>query len=497
MFKRNSMNKLCTLAIICCLSITSAFAADEIKYEKEILKAIKQNKIENLTEDYINQVQELACKQAYDKKEVIKALKTVDYLIKITQKFYGTNSQELARAYAQKADILSSFGSPSEAINAIKEAEKHAFLNLQNEEDANYIKNSYKHLYLQIEQPTKAKEYTTTESDKNQKILTEIQYLKNVDQYKKAIKKLKTLEKTALETNNKDLLADIYVIFLDIYKNSNNYKEVLNYLEKAEKLEKEYDYLKYPIVDTKSNYYKEFSEYKKAKEIILTNFPTKTEQEKAAVYDMLYDIDKTANNIELSLEYVKFIDNFYSQKYPKNSIERTKFIYDKYLAVYKDLNNKKKAEEYFKKIEELIVPEKEIAPILYANYLVERAHFNGYIDNHEKAKEAFEQAISIYEKIEPSKHILAEVYGYYAEYNFYENNKIGFKYIKKAIKHNKKYYSNSNKTLADFYEKLIKFYAETGNNKKAQKYLNKTIALYTQMYGENNIKTIEKKKIQL
>ena len=128
MIKKNPVNKLFTIAVICCLTVSPVFASDEIKYEKDIIKAAKQNKVENTTTEYLDNIDMLIFKQAYQNEDFKKALKTADYKIKVYETLYGKNSIQLRDAYFSKAELTLHAGLASEAEKAFIEAKKIAEL---------------------------------------------------------------------------------------------------------------------------------------------------------------------------------------------------------------------------------------------------------------------------------------------------------------------------------------------------------------------------------
>ncbi len=357
MFKRNSMNKLCTVAIICCLAITPAFSTDEIKYEKEILKAAKQNKIENITTEYIDNINMLIPKQAHELEDHKQALKLADYKLKIYETVYEKNSIELRDAYLDKAVVAIHAGLANESFKALEESKKIAETIQQDTTYRDNINFTIKEIHSNLDNSTKAFLLVkSVEKDPIQKEIRPMVFLAQAGEIKKALKELKKIENRAIKTKNNDLLAGVYEQRIISLCEINNYKEMKNYIEKAENLLKDYPHLKGTIDYAKITYYKEADQHDIARKILKENMPRTTDKEKMAYYTTLFDVENFAKNYKEAEKIGKIVEQLYEDNYPDKSIQLARMVYDRLLELYFNTNDYKKIEEYLDKYREITEP---------------------------------------------------------------------------------------------------------------------------------------------
>lgn len=494
MNKKNVINKLCTVAIISCLAIVPVFAMEEIKYEKEIIKAVKQDKVENVTIEYLDNIDMLVCKQGYENQDFKKALKTADYRIKAKEAFYGKNSIEVRDAYFSKAELALHAGLVEESTKAYIEAKKISGLNPQEETLKEKIDRIDEVRNNAFENATESAKYLEKrEQDLLQRKLGVLVYQSQAGDVKNVLKELKKLENKAIKTKNNELLASVYEQRINLLCEINNYKEMWAYIEKAEEVLPDFPHIKGTIDYVKVTYYKEMSQYEKAIEQLNANYKKDTDNDKLSYYATLFDVEKDAKNYKEAAKCAKNIEKILDEKYPEKSIQFTRVIYDKFIDLYKDMNNDKKVLEYLEKYREIVEPIKDQAPILYAKYLEKLGNYQASKEDYINAENTLMQSAEIFENFEPKSHTLANLYRTISNTKI-ENGNIenAIKYINKAIDHNSKYYSDTNKDLADLYIDLAFFLSNNGNFEKGKMYLNKGLTIYRMIFGDNNVKTLQK-----
>ena len=494
MNKKNVINKLCTVAIISCFAVAPVFAMEEIKYEKEIIKAVKQDKVENVTQEYLDNIDMLVFKQGYENQDFEKALKTADYRIKAKESFYGRNSIEVRNAYFSKAELALHAGVVDEAFTALHEVRKIVEVIKRDETLKEKALRIAEVIHSSFENTTKVANIISKTSDKqNQREIDKLLYLSQSGDVKFVFKELKKLENKAIKTKNNELLVNVYAAQLNLLCEVNDYKKMWAYVEKAEKMLTDFPQLKGTIDYVKVTYYKEMSQHEKAIEYLNANYKKDTYNDKLSYYGTLFDVQQDAKYYKDAYKTINKLESLYLEKYSENSLQLLKMVYDANLNLYQNTRNDELFNEYIEKYREIVEPIKDKAPILYAKYLEKLGNYQSHKKDYQNAKSTLLQAAKLYEEYEPKSHALAEIYKKISEVedrneNLYE----AIEYIVKAIEHNNKYYSDTSKNLADYYLHFSSLYSKSNDFEKGKIYLNKGLSIYRMIFGDNNVKTLQK-----
>ena len=483
--------KLSTLTLICCLAIAPVFAQEEFNEEK-FLKEIKKAKAENLNDDSIDKVKGLLFNKLFEEKNGIKTLKIANIEVEASRKLYGEDSLGLGYAYTDLIDTSIYTQSPLKVLELIKKAEAISQKHPTDKSLHINTQRNYETLYSHFEQPSKALKYVIARSDEAEKEEHQLRYIKAQENAKQTLKLLKDLEKEAIKTNNESLLSKVYSYYITVYSDTDNYNEMFKVIEKAEKYTPNDKGLEGAIVNAKNTYEKETSQFDKARELIEEYYKDKTYIEKLEYHNMLCDIEKDSKNLEKAIEHIEQMNDFYSDSFPKDSKMFAHYIYEKFIDVYKDMEEFKKVKKYVDEYKELTEASKEITPIYYAKYLDKLSSYEQAINDHKAALNERKRAAILYETYEPTAHKLAELYKDIAESNVnLGNTNAAIEYSKKALEHNLKYQGETEKDLKDVYSVLARTYAQIGNTEEEEKYLDKAISVYSNLLGKNNVKTLQ------
>lgn len=479
--------KLSTLTLICCLAISPVFAQDEFNEEK-FLKQIKKEKIENLNKESLGKLSGFLYKKLFEERNGNEALEISNIEVEGSKYLYGENSLELGYAYTNLITTSIFTQSPLKTLELIKKAEE---ISQKHPTDTSLHRNTqsnYETFYSHFNQPTKSLEYVVAKSDEYDRKIHQLRYTAEQENEKETLKLLKKLEKEALETNNDSLLATVYSYYLSLYLSIDDYPKMFEIIKKAENIPS----LKETVIRTKSSYYKDLSQFDKARELMQELNKGKTYTEAIDNIGALFYIENESKNLEKALSYINYLNNYFEKRYPKDSSLFAKYTYEQLIDINKSIDNDKEVRKYLEKFRLLVEESKDVTPIYYAQYLYKLGNYELYKQNFEKAIKIQKTAIALYEKHEPAAHKLAELYKDIAEAEINNGNvENAFNYIKKAEEHNLKYHGETEKDLKDIYSIYARIYARVGDTSNEEKYLDKAISTYSELLGRNNVKTLQ------
>ncbi len=493
--------KLCTLSVLCCLSLTPVLAED--LYPQENLRGfIQEYKMKDLTPEYISSVEMLLNEQC-NNGNFETAEKTADYFVDVTKKYYGKNYEKTAFAYLKLAGLYRDKLIIDKAFENINKAQSIIKRNKNNQNLKNALYNEYVQIYSQINQPFDAITYMVKIPDEQYSSASEL-----AAKYKR--------------------IAELYVQAGDYKNASQTFKKAIDIFNSNSNTNK------YELMGTYSEL-SDISNYIEAKKCIdsliavANSFPAKdigvridaqlkklqnqSVKNKKQLDELAVLIEKNKNPFQqLSMAWL-YIAYYYEQNNPKMEKKYRDYV-NKFHQEFDwskvPANSLKLAEKYEheinssfwnydeaqKKVDsalDFIAPVKKYVPVIYSKFLVKGAQVNLANGNYKKAKKYIKEAQKTLNKtLEEPKYQIAELYDLYSEFYGVQNDKENaLEYNSKAVDKFIELKGENNDETAGRYLKTASIYLDMGNKVEAAKYADKFLASVINKYGKNNIRTYD------
>ena len=496
--------RIFTLTVICALTVLPIYAA-ETSTNNEIQKAVIEMKMDNLSTQYLDEVEKLFYNQR-DLQEYNTALKTVNYLINASIKYNGENHPQTAFAYIARARYYTELMIPNLAKKDLDKAFDISNYNNSNIDLKSNILTSYIGYYLALEEPYQAMKYIKEVINLEKESVSKYRELGQI--YSK-MKNLKEAEKYFSQyydgikdiTNNEEELFNYHLMMAQMYQETkmldlyraemNKAEEILNTIDKNK------DELKILINTCKIQYFIDTKEFDKALSLLnenndLISFAGKSYQKTNLIYHYL-DFYREQKNENQFKKYASKTDKFYKTIPSESLLYLT--LEEKQIDLNKDLNYFDKANEYANEALEKIETYKEFTPFIYGKYLRKLAEIKLSQGNTEETTILLDKALENYKKVAPeSAYEFYEIYKNYAELSNQKGNyEDSINYYNKAAKIIKELQGDKSNDLVDIYSGLAQTYIKIGKIEEAIPLTNEAVLIKENVYGKTHIKTIEEK----
>ncbi len=486
---------LCIIALLCIISAGQIFAQNNSIDHKHLLKPIRYEKINNLSPEYINSIEQLYLKQVSDK-EYNKALKTLDYLILANKSYYGDFSQEVGFSYLLRGRYYNGFMIFDKTKKDMDKVYELALKNKSKELLFNsYI--GYTNYYSAIEQHYDTIKYLNKLNDGSDRNNFESKYFNLASAYA-AARNFKTsynyyqkaYKEISANPNNLELKKFFYHLKLaTLYKDNSKYNLAFQNYNEAEKIlsniKDDDKSLLIRLNMEKIQHYQAVKNYTAQKELmdktaeILKEYGEEYQRENLVLNYIDYYKNKKCQNE--TKEYIKKAKKYNKGK-PKNSLMFLSLT-EKEIDVYKDFQQPEKADLLANKCIKSVEPVKEYAPLIYGKFLRKSAEVKKALNKIEESKLLLDEAKKIYESVLPeSAYEFYQLHKEYAElYNAQGKTDEAIKEYNTAIEINKALQGESHKDIAEIYEQLANIYSGR-DEKKAEEYRQKAEKIHQRSF---------------
>jgi len=477
---------LCIIALLCIITSGQIFAQNTQTDNKYLLKSIKQEKISNLSTEYLNSIEQLYNKQISNK-EYNKALKTLDYIILANKSYYGDYSPEAGFSYLLRGRYYNGLMIFDKTKKDMDKVYELALKNKSNELLFNsYI--GYTNYYSAIEQHYDTIKYLNKLNDKSNWNNFESKYYNLAEAYAAARNfqtaynyYQKAYNEISANPNNLDQKKFFYHLKLaNLYKDNSKYNLAFQNYNEAEKIlsnmKDDDKNLLITLNMDKIQHYQEVKNYPAQKELmdktaeILKEHGEEYQRENLVLnYIDYYKNKKCPKEAQ---QYIKEAKKYNAEK-PKNSLMFLSLA-EKEIDIYKDFQQPKKADLLANKCIKSIEPVKEYAPLIYGKFLRKSAEVKKVLNQTDEAQLLLDKAKKIYESVLPeSAYEFYELHKNYAElYLAQGKTDDAIKEYNTAIGINKALQGENHKDIAEIYEHLANIYSSQ-DEKTAQKYRQK------------------------
>lgn len=494
--------KLCTLAVVCVLTVLPTFADNQCT-EKDIQKSVVSMNMNNLSAEYLSQVEQLLYKQMHEAQDYDSALVTLNYFIDASKKYYGANNSLTGFAYVAKERYYSGLMIPNLAKESLDKTYEFYLLNQDSNDLKSNVLGDYVNYYSSIEQPYDSIKYLNELlkiQPKNANTYLAIgQIYLNMKNYKEA----ENLFKKYYEELQKDTNTNFFqyhISMANLYQSEGKLELFADELNEAENILKQKDNnidAKVDLNRSKIQYYIDALEFDKALSVLneteeLLSKYGKDVQKKNLIQQYI-DCYKDKQDLSNFTKYAKKIDKTYDSLPQESLIPMT--LAEKKIDIYKDLNKLDKADEYANTALAKLEPVKEFVPYLYGKYLKKAAEVKIQQDKTQEAKILLDKAIESHKKAAPeTAYEFYEVYKTYGElYNRDGNLDEALNYYNKAANILKPLIGEKGNDLADIYSSLANIYRNTDKLKEAVLMADKAYEIKEHCSGKNHVKTLESK----
>lgn len=292
--------------------------------------------------------------------------------------------------------------------------------------------------------------------------------------------------------SNADFLFKIYTNLVLCHKNLNEYESALKYFIQAKKMipflkKNKFDlailyqiigrtYLNLGDIDSARFYFiKSIEESKK--------YEPETPGQLGSFYSNTGIFYKNIGLNDEALKFYQLAENVFTKFNDKNNPELIS-IYSNIGSIYLMKGDYRHAEDYFQKSLFSLNLQKSLNPLLKITILRNLALVNMYVNDFEKAYKFLQESLKIYEKI-PGKEKQEFIYHMFARYYTYKKNfKEARKYYLLHIKNLETVHGTDNPSTASAYLNYGQFLNSINEFSAAEYYLNKSLKLYQQHFGE-------------
>ncbi len=502
----HSGRKIFVLTLACIFTILPAFSQNNLT-ENEVKKSVIENNMINLSEDYLSQVETLFYLQR-DIQDYEQAIKTVNYLINASTKYYGEANPQTGFAYLARARYYITIMIPDLAKKDLDKVYEIYQLNKDNQDLRNNILLGYVNFYSSTEENYNSLKYYNEALDKvennisaNKNIAQIYINMKNYKEAKKYIDKYYEDIQKDKENQNANLF-EYHMLNASYYQTKQEMVAFKEELNKAEEIIKSFENPKQTELQilfniNKVQYYLDMKQFDKAlilldenKELISKNGQ---EYQKQNILQQYLDYYKEQKDLNKFNKYAKNINKFYNTL-PSNSLLFLTLA-DKQIDLYKDLGKLSDADEYCQQALDKIEPVKDYIPYQYSKFLKKAAEIKQEANNLAEAKIYLDKTMESYKKVLPeTANEFNEIYKIYGDIAKSEKDMDKAKsYYEKAISIIKNIQGENSDDVADIYFNLANIYIETDKIDQAIAYANNAYKIKENLLGTNHIKTLKSK----
>lgn len=441
-FKFNK--KIFILTIVLVSTILPIYAENNFT-NKEISGFVKEMKMDNLSTQYLDEVEKLFYKQR-DLQEYNTALKTVNYLINASIKYNGENHPQTGFAYVARARYYTELIMPELAKKDLDKAYEIYKKNNKNLDLKSNILYSYADYYSNIEEYFEALKYLSEAIGSEQQSLCAYKaYAKlylNLRNNKVAKAFLDKYHDKILknETNQDMEMFEYHLLMSMLYQNEQNISLFNEELNKAEDILKKYQNsnpeLEILFNINKTQYLLDIKDFDKALTLLKKNKKLISkygkEYQKTNITQQFIDLYKDQKKLLKFNLHAKKMNRFYNSL-PDNSLLSLCLI-EKQIDLYKELGKYNEANTYIQEALNKIEPVKEYTPKLYGKFLRKAAEIKITEGKTKEAKIFLDKALESYQKTIPEDSFeFYELYNTYGNLeNLVQNEKEANNYHKKA-----------------------------------------------------------------
>lgn len=498
----NAKNILCSVLLVSCLYSIPVFAQDDVQYtDKELQKCVSQLKMDGLSDQYLVQIEQLVYNQVQNR-QYDKALKTAQYLINASKKYYGVNHSRTGFAYIARARVYQNMALYNKSIQDLDIANSICQKNLTDFDFVNNVMLTYAMQYRATLQYNKTVEYLKkTLSKEYQYNGMSYVYSELANSYAQANDMNKALEYydkqyKELIDNNLAISNNMFYHYLSLaglYQAVGLYSDTAKNLEKAEKLLVQLDdsdkKLLISLNKAKIMYLDEILYLDEENELL-----AKTDalvQKYGDTYDKehikgLYIVYyRSKKEFSKTYKYFNAVEKLYSTL-PSDSLGDLYPVLEKKIDMYWDMQELQKDYDVLLCALRKLELQKENVPALYAYFLLKKVNIDKENRKFEDAKATIETVLEYYRKAVPeNSYVFFDAYKRYGElYEFQGKNKEALNYFNKAKNINLALLGNCNKELADIYTSIAN---NVEDEKQAIEHIDKAIEIKKACYGDHHV----------
>ncbi len=493
-FKSNI--KIFSLLIICLAITLPAFSESDFT-KNEIHKSIIENNMNKLSTDYISEVEKMVYMQM-DMQQYEDALKTANYLIKASKKYYGENHSRVGFAYLARARYYLEVRIPDLAKEDLYRVYEIYTQNKDDEDLKNNILNAFINYNLCFEESYEALKYhyqlVGNKYNNANEYLTLSQIytiMQNHIDSKTALDRY--YQKIKDNDHNQNLKLFYYHMSKAILYQAGQKMDLLKKeLDEAEKLidslEKYKTEARISFNVNKIQYFIDMKQFDEALSLLDKNNEFITENghkyEIQNSFQQYLDYYLELTDSDNFNKYAKKLDKYY-ETLPTGSLSFLP-VAEKQINLYKNLNMYRKANEHAKNVLNQLEPVKNYIPYQYGKFSRLAAEVKIQEGNISAAKIYLDKALKSYELFYPSTaYVYYEIYKDLGEISNIEGNtKEAFQYYKKAEVIIKKLQGDKANALMEIYYNLANTYLNLGDKKNAVLYAEKSLAIRKHNYGK-------------
>ena len=489
-------NKRMYILLIILTFIILPVFADENYINKEIQKSVIENNMDNLSEEYISKVEKLV----YTQMEIQKydeALRTANYLINSSIKYFGKTDPKTGFAYLARARYYLELRIPDLAKKDFDKVYEIYTLNNDNKDLKSNVLNGFVNYNLCFEEAYKALNYhyqiVNNKYDNANEYLTLSQIYTIMQNHLDSRAALdKYYSRIQEDKNNKSLELFYYHMSMAILYQAGQKMELLKKeLDEAKNLIHSLD--KYRTEATivynvnKIQYFIDMKQFDEALALLKEHNKFVSEYgkqyEMQNLYQQYLDYYLELTNQYKFNKYVKKLNKFY-ESLPSDSLLFLP-VAEKQINLYKNIGKYKEANEYAKNTLDKIEPVKNHVPYIYGKFLRLAAEVKLQEGNITDAKAYLNKALKNYESFYPeTAYVFYEVYKDFGEIANYEgNSEKAINNYKKAEKIIKKLQGDKANMLIEIYFCLAYSYLNKENKEKAVLYAEKALSIIEYNYG--------------
>lgn len=498
----NTKNILCSALLVCCLYSVPVFAQDDVQYtDKELQKCVSQLKMDGLSNQYLEQIEQLVYNQVQNR-QYDKALKTAQYLINASKKYYGVNHSRTGFAYIARARVYQCMFLFNKSIQDLDIANSIYLKNTTDYDLANNVMLTYAMQYSSVQQPAKSIDYLKKTFSKEYQF-NGMSYVYNdianfYTQAKEMKKAIEYYDKQYKDLVNNDLAISNnmfyhYLAVAGLYQNVGLYSDTEKNLEKAEKLLTQLDdsdkKLLIALNKAKIVYLNEIRYYDESiallaeTEILAEKYGDTYDREHIKSYYI--DMYRDKEEFSKTYKYFNAVEKLYSTL-PSDSLGDLYPVLEKKIDMYWDMQELEKDYAVLSCALRKLELQKENVPALYAYFLLKKVNIDKESGKFEEAKQTIDTVLEYYKKAVPeNSYAFVDVYKRYGElYEFQGKNKEALKYYNKAKDINLALLGNCNRDLADIYSSIAN---NVEDAKQAIAYIDKAIEIKKTCYGDHHV----------
>lgn len=488
---------LCTIAVICCLALSPAVADEKNTDSYNHEGYIQQYKMTDLTPEYIDCVGSWLSR-LHEEGNFKEAVKTADYYVDISKKYYGKHNEKLFPAYMSRARLYRDYLIPDKAFKDLENAQALLKWSKNSEELKKQLNYEYVEFYSSVKQYYDSIDYLEKISqDLVHKYAYEAYlYHRAGDTNKASEYSKKALKEASVKADTNELMW----LYCELAGRSIP-QYALKYIDMQNSLA---DSLPYDNANAKIGAKIRKLQYFESMNQLVEN--------KKMLDAVAASASKLKNNeFEVPLAYLYI--TYYSEKGDHNMVKKYQKILDKHKQPpfdwskvpseslkwsekYEqdtDWGNLNEAQKAVNNALKQIEPVKKYVPLFYSRFLTRAAQISIAKRDFKLADEYLSLAEKALKKpANTPKFQKAELYNTYAEYYKQKGEfETALNYLNKSLDIFKEIRKKDDYELLFQYKLIAGVYLLMDKKDKFDEYMEKTIDLCKEVYGENHIHTYE------